>query len=525
MKREKKVPLTFRAWVSILCASARNAPPLLRLFEPWEASHAVPGGKRRSTPHHTVGFQESCMTDHSYDLVVLGGGPGGYTAAIRATQLGMRVGLVERERLGGICLNWGCIPTKALLRNAEIIAAVRNGADWGISVDGMKIDFPRVIQRSRAAADRLSKGVEFLMKKNSITVHAGYGRMVGKGQLEVKTAGGTDERLRAEHIVIATGARARSLPGVAIDRQRIISSTEAMTLPAIPQSMIVIGAGAIGVEFAHFYHTLGTKVTIVEMLPSILPLEDRELTKELARIFRKRGMEILTETTVQKIKPGQNDVVVSVKSPEGNKDLRADVALVAIGVQGNVENLGLEELGVAVERDKITVDRDYRTNIPGIYAIGDVVGPPWLAHVATAEGIHCVEAIAGKNPEPIDYSSIPGCTYCQPQVASIGLTEERAKELGKKIKVGKFPFRALGKAIAIGEIDGMVKLIFDAQYGELLGGHILGAEATEIIMELMIAKRHEATAESILRGVHAHPTMSEAIMEAAAAALGEPINI
>ena len=389
----------------------------------------------------------------------------------------------------------------------------------------MKIDFARVIQRSRAAADRLSKGVEFLMKKNKITVHPGYGRLTGKGRIEVKAKGVPDEIVRADHILIATGARPRSLPGIAIDRQRIISSTEAMTLPALPQSMIVIGAGAIGIEFAYFYQTLGTKVTVVEMLPSILPIEDRELTKELERIFRKRGMEVLTGTTVQKVKPGEKEVVVSVQTPEGNKDLRADVALVAIGVQGNVENLGLEELGVAVERDRIKVDRDYETNVPGVYAIGDVIGPPWLAHVASAEGIHCVEAIAGKNPEPIDYSSIPGCTYCQPQVASIGLTEEKAKELGKEVKIGKFPFRALGKAIAIGEIDGMVKLIFDAKYGELLGGHILGAEATEIIMELMIAKRHEATAESIMHGVHAHPTMSEAIMEAAAAALGEAINI
>ncbi len=465
------------------------------------------------------------MADHSYDLVVLGGGPGGYTAAIRAAQLGMRVGLVERDRLGGICLNWGCIPTKALLKNAELIAALRNGDEWGIKVEGMTVDFSRVIQRSRAAADRLSKGVEFLMKKNKITVHPGYGRLTGKGRIEVKAKDVRDTEVHADHILVATGARPRSLPGVAIDRQRIISSTEAMTLPALPQSLIVIGAGAIGIEFAYFYQTLGTKVTVVEMLPSILPIEDREITKELERIFRKRGMEILTGTTVQKVKPGEKDVAVTVQTPEGSRELHADVALVAIGVQGNVENLGLEELGVAVDRDRIKVDRDYKTNVPGVYAIGDVIGPPWLAHVASAEGIHCVEAIAGKNPDAIDYSSIPGCTYCQPQVASVGLTEEKARELGKEIRIGKFPFRALGKAIAIGEIDGMVKLIFDAKYGEILGGHILGAEATELIMEVMIAKRHEATAGSILHSVHAHPTMSEAIMEAAAAALGEAINI
>ena len=464
------------------------------------------------------------MAERSYDLVVLGSGPGGYTAAIRAAQLGMRVGIIERERLGGICLNWGCIPTKALLKNAELIAAFRNGSEWGISADGMKVDFKRVIERSRAAADRLSKGVDFLMKKNKIAVHYGYGRLTGSGRLEVK-AKDTIENLQASHILIATGARPRQLPGVAIDRQRVISSTEAMTLSTLPQSLIIIGAGAIGIEFAYFYHTLGTKVTVVEMMPGILPIEDRELTKELERIFRKRGMAILTGTKVQKVKPGEKGVAVTVETTDGSKELTADLALVAIGVQGNIENVGLEELGMKVDRDRITVDVDYRTNVSGVYAIGDVIGPPWLAHVASAEGIHCVEAIAGKHPEPIDYTSIPGCTYCQPQVASIGLTEEKARELGKDVKIGKFPLRALGKAIAIGEIDGMVKLIFDAKYGELLGGHILGAEATEMIMELMIAKRHEATAESILHGVHAHPTMSEAIMEASAAALGQAINI
>ncbi|MGA9118467.1 MAG: dihydrolipoyl dehydrogenase [Bacteroidota bacterium] len=465
------------------------------------------------------------MAESSFDLIVVGGGPGGYTAAIRAAQLGMRVALVERERLGGICLNWGCIPTKALLKNAELVAALKAGKEWGIEIEGMKIDFARVIQRSRSVADRLSKGVEFLMKKNKIEVRSGYGRLLGDGRVEVKAKDLPDEILRAKHVILATGARPRSLPGVALDRQRIITSTEAMTLRAIPQSMIVIGAGAIGIEFAYFYQTLGTKVTVVEMLPGILPVEDREITKELERIFRKRGMEILTGTSVQKVKAGKDGVTVNVQSEDGAKELLAEIALVAIGVQGNVENLGLEELGVAVEKDRIKVDTDYRTNIQGLYAIGDVIGPPWLAHVASAEGIHCVEAIAGKSPDPLDYSSIPGCTYCQPQVASIGLTEQKALELGKEIKVGKFPFRALGKAIAIGETDGMVKLIFDRQYGELLGAHILGPEATETIMELLIAKRHEATASSILHSVHAHPTLSEAVMEAAAAAEGEAINI
>jgi dihydrolipoamide dehydrogenase len=465
------------------------------------------------------------MADSSYDLIVIGGGPGGYTAAIRAAQLKMRVAVVERERLGGICLNWGCIPTKALLRNAELIAALKAGREWGIEIEGMKIDFPRVIQRSRAAADRLSKGVEFLMKKNRIDVRSGYGRLLGNGRVEVRTKETPDEILQAKHILVATGARPRSIAGVAIDRKRVITSTEAMTLAAIPASMIVIGAGAIGIEFAHFYQTLGTKVTVVEMMPGILPVEDREITKELERIFRKRGMEILTGTTVQKIKASAEGVTVNVWSEDTARDLQAELALVAIGVQGNVENLGLEEAGVAVEKDRIKTNQDYQTTVPGIHAIGDVIGPPWLAHVASAEGIHCVEAIAGLHPEPLDYSSIPGCTYCQPQVASIGLTEQKALDLGKDIKVGKFPYRALGKAIAIGETDGMVKLIFEKTYGELLGAHILGPEATETIMELLIAKRHEATASSILRAVHAHPTLSEAVMEAAAAAEGEAINI
>ncbi len=465
------------------------------------------------------------MTQKSYDVVVLGGGPGGYTAAIRAAQLGFSTGIIEADRLGGVCLNWGCIPTKALLKNAEILYQFKKASEWGIRYENLSFDFGKIIQRSRTISDKISKGVEFLMRKNKIDYMAGYGTLCGGNAIEVKPKEGATFKVSAKHIIVATGARARSLPGVTIDRKRIITSTEAMTLSEQPRTMIVIGAGAIGVEFAYFYNALGTKVTIVEMMPGILPIEDRELTKELEKSFKKQGIEILTETKVESAKASVSDVTVVVSGPEGKKDLKADVALMAIGVQGNVEGFGLEKVGVAVERNHIKVDKDYRTNVPGMYAIGDVIGPPWLAHVASAEGIHCVEAIKGLNPEPLDYSMIPGCTYCQPQVASVGLTEEKARAEGYDVKIGKFPFRPLGKAMAIGETEGMVKLIFDAKYGELLGAHILGSEATEMIAELVLAKKLEATGKSIFHTVHAHPTLSEAVMEAAAAAYGEAINI
>ncbi len=465
------------------------------------------------------------MADQSFDVVVVGGGPGGYTAAIRAAQLGQKTAIVERDRLGGICLNWGCIPTKALLRNAEIINALTNAEEWGITVQGMSIDFPRIIKRSRGIADRISKGVEFLMKKNKITYFAGSATIRNKGKIEIATEGRPGATISGRHVIVATGARARSVPGVTIDRKRVITSTEAMTLNSIPGSMAIIGAGAIGMEFAYFYSTLGTKVTVVEMMPRILPVEDAELTKELEKSFRKRGVEILTGTKVESVRSAEKGVTVTVSSGEGKKELDGDLALMAVGVQGNVEGFGLEELKVEVEKGHITVDADYRTNVPGIYAIGDVIGAPWLAHVASAEGIHCVEAIAGLKPEPLDYLSIPGCTYCQPQIASIGLTEAQAKAKGHELRIGKFPFRPLGKAIAMGETEGMVKLIFDAQYGELLGAHIMGAEATEMIAELVVAKKLETTGKALFHAVHAHPTMSEAIMEAAAAAYGEAINI
>ncbi len=465
------------------------------------------------------------MADQDFDVFVIGGGPGGYTTAIRSSQLGMKTGIVERDRLGGICLNWGCIPTKALLKNAEILQLFRKSEEWGISYDNLRFDFAKIVKRSRGVADRVSKGVEYLMKKNKIEVFSGFARLAGKGQVEIKAEGKEDRLVKARHIILATGARPRTLPGVAIDRKKVISSTEAMILAEQPKSMIIMGAGAIGIEFAYFYNALGTKVTVVEMMPGILPIEDRELTKLLESSLKKQGIEILTETKVESVKPRANDVAVTVTSSDGRKELTGDVALMAIGVQGNVENLGLEEAGVKVERSSIKVDQDYRTNLPGIYAIGDVIGPPWLAHVASAEGIHCVEAIAGKNPAPLDYSTIPGCTYCQPQLASIGLTEEKARAEGHELKIGRFPFRPLGKAAATGETEGMVKLIFDATYGELLGAHILGAEATEQIAELLIAKKLEATGQSIFQAVHAHPTLSEAIMEAAAQAYGEANNI
>ena len=465
------------------------------------------------------------MAEKNYDVVVLGGGPGGYTAAIRSAQLGMSTAIIERDRLGGICLNWGCIPTKALLKNAEILHTFKNADEWGISYDNLRFDFTKIIKRSRVVSERIVKGVEYLMRKNKIDHLVGFGTLLGSNKIEVNAEGKAAEKVTAKHIIVATGARPRSIPGVAIDRKRIISSTEAMNLSERPKSMIIVGAGAIGVEFAYFYNAIGTKVTVLEMMPGILPIEDRELTKLMESSLRKQGIEILTQTKVESIKQGPNDVSVVVSSPEDRKELKAEIALMAIGVQGNVEGFGLEGLGVVVERGHVKVDTDYRTNVKGIYAIGDVIGPPWLAHVASAEGIHCIDAIAGKGPSAIDYSSIPGCTYCQPQIASVGLTEEKAKEEGYELKVGRFPFRPLGKAVAIGETEGMVKLIFDAKYGELLGAHIMGSEATEMIHELVVAKRLETTGREIFHTVHAHPTLSEAVMEAAAAAYGEAINI
>jgi len=465
---------------------------------------------------------------NAFDLIVIGSGPGGYTAAVRASQLGMKTALVERDRLGGICLNWGCIPTKALLKNAEMLNLFRKSEEFGISHDNLRFDFSKIIQRSRGVADKSEKGVAFLMKKNNVTTFMGSAKLAGKGVVEVYDASQKlKETISALRILLATGARARALPGIAFDGTRVISSTEAMILKEVPKSLLIIGAGAIGVEFAYFYNALGTKVTLVEMMPRILPVEDQEIADLLARSFKKSGIQILTESKVSSLRVSGEGVEATIQNAKGESSaLKAELALMAVGVAGNVENLGLEQIGVKVEKAYIPVDGNFQTNVPGIYAIGDVIGPPWLAHVASAEAISAVEGMAGlKERMKVDYDNIPGCTYCQPQVASIGLTEQKAREKGYELKIGKFPFSASGKGRAIGETEGLVKLIFDAKYGELLGAHILGSEATEMIAELGIAKNLEATYEEILKTVHAHPTLSEAVMEAAAGAAGEAINI
>jgi dihydrolipoamide dehydrogenase len=465
---------------------------------------------------------------NSFDLIVIGSGPGGYVAAIRASQLGMKTAIVERDRLGGVCLNWGCIPTKALLKNAEIYRLFQKSEEFGISHDNLRFDFPKIVERSRAVADKSAKGVAFLMKKNNITVFTGSGKLAGKNSIGVYDGDQKlKETLTASRIMIATGARAKSLPGIALDGRRVISSTEAMILKELPKTMIIIGAGAIGVEFAYFYNAFGTAVTLVEMMPAILPIEDQEISEHLARSFKKSGIQILTQSKVSSLKAGSEGVEAAIQTAKGDSTmLKADVALMAVGVTGNAEGLGLEAAGVKVEKGHIPVNSDFQTNIPSIYAIGDVIGPPWLAHVASAEGISAVEGMAGLEERmKVTYDDIPGCTYCQPQVASVGLTEQKAREKGYQVKIGRFPFSASGKARATGETEGLVKLVFDARYGELLGAHILGSEATEMIAELGLAKNLEATYQEILKTVHAHPTLSEAIMEAAADAAGEAINL
>jgi dihydrolipoamide dehydrogenase len=467
------------------------------------------------------------MAEQSFDVVVIGGGPGGYIAAIRAAQLKQTVACVERDRLGGICLNWGCIPTKALLKNAEYINFLNHAADYGFGVKDVKVDFPKVIGRSRAVAEKMSKGVEFLFKKNKITRFAGSGFIAKPGVVQVKDAAGkVTDTITAKSIIVATGARARMIPGIEVDRKKIITSTEAMVVEKAPSSIVIIGAGAIGVEFAYFFRAFGSQVTIVEMMADLLPIEDADVSKELARSFRKAGIETLTETKVKSAKAtgAGVEVVVELKSGEV-KTLKADLALNAVGVQGNVENLGLEQLGVTMDRSFIKVDKFMQTNVKGIYAIGDVNGPPWLAHVASAEGVVAAERIAGHATDGMDYTNIPGCTYCQPQVASVGLTERKARELGHELKIGKFPFTANGKANGTGETAGFVKLIFDAKYGELLGAHIIGSEATEMIAEMALARALEATAETIMHTVHAHPTFSEAVKGAAEDAYGMALDI
>ena len=466
--------------------------------------------------------------EKTFEIAVLGGGPGGYVAAIRAAQLGFKTVVIDKENLGGICLNWGCIPTKALLKSAEYFDIVKNhSSEFGIEVQSVSFDFNKIIKRSRDISDRITKNVEMLIKKNKVERIRGFGKLVSKNKIEIyDNEGKLIEEIISDKIIIATGARPKTFPFIPIDKKNIITSKEAMTLEEVPKELIVIGAGAIGVEFAYFYSVLGSKVTIIEMLENILPIEDKEVSETLEKSFKKRGINILTKTKVIRVEVKNSYVNVFVEKDGKQIELKADKVLSAIGVTGNIEGFGLEELGIETDRGHIKVDKsNYQTNIPNIYAIGDVIGAPWLAHVASAEAIHCVETIKGLHVEPIDYNSIPGCTYCNPQVASVGLTESKAKELGYDIKIGKFPFMASGKAFATGDRDGFVKLIFDAKYGELLGAHIIGHDATELISEVTIAKNLEATYESIVKTVHAHPTLSESIMEASANAYGESIHI
>ncbi|MBK8380648.1 MAG: dihydrolipoyl dehydrogenase [Ignavibacteria bacterium] len=460
-----------------------------------------------------------------FDVIVIGSGPGGYTTAIRASQLGFKTGIIERDRLGGICLNWGCIPTKALLKNAELMNGMKHLSDFGITYDNLKFDFEKIIARSRGVADVSEKGVRYLMKKNKIEVIEGTAYINKNKTLTITDKSGKEiEKVTAKHIIIATGARARTLGNLKFDEKKILSSTGAMTAKELPKKMTIVGSGAIGAEFAYFYNAFGTEVTIIEMLPSILPIEDKDSSDIVAREFKKSGIKILTDTKTESVEIKGNKVITKVTG-KNNEEIESDVVLIAIGVLGNVENLGLEELGVTVEKGSIKVDKDYKTNIEGIYAIGDVNGPPWLAHVASSEGINCIEKIKGMHVPDIDYNTIPGCTYCQPQVASVGLTEKKAIEQGYEINVGKFPFSASGKSRAMGETVGMIKVIFDKKYDELLGAHIVGVEATELITEFVLAKSLEATHEQILKTVHAHPTLSEANMEAVGVAYNEAINI
>jgi len=463
-----------------------------------------------------------------YDLIVLGGGPGGYVAAIRAGQLKLKTAIIDKDNLGGVCLNWGCIPTKSLLKNAEMYDNLNNHAsDFGISFSDLKFDFTKIIKRSRDISDRITKNVEMLVKKNKVERYRGFGKLTSRNTIDIlDKVGNVAETVTAKHIIIATGASPRILPNIPVDHKNIITSTEAMSLPEQPKELIIIGAGAIGIEFAYFYSVLGTKVTVIEMLDNILPIEDKEVSELLEKNFKKRGITIQTKTSVEKAEVKGKKVEVTINRNGEKSVISADKVLSAIGVSGNISGFGLEELGVEIYKNHIKVDKTtYKTNIEGIYAIGDVIGPPWLAHVASAEGIHCVEVIAGHHPVPVDYDNIPGCTYCQPQVASIGMTEQKAREAGHELKIGKFPFMASGKAFAIGEREGFVKLIFDAKYNELLGAHIIGSEATELIAELGLARSLEATGETIIKTVHAHPTLSESIMEAAANAYGESIHI
>jgi dihydrolipoamide dehydrogenase len=464
----------------------------------------------------------------NFDLIMIGSGPGGYVAAIRAAQLGMKVGVVEKESLGGICLNWGCIPTKALLKSAQVFEYIQHAGDYGISVGNAQADFGRMIGRSRDVANGMSKGIQFLFRKNKITIIDGTGKLTADKKVSVTDASGKVSTYEAAHIILATGGRAKQLPNLPIDGTKIIEYRKAMSLEKQPARMVVVGAGAIGVEFAYFYNSIGTEVTVVEFMEQgLVPREDPEVSKELTKIYKKKGIQVLANTSVESVDTKGSTCKVTTKNRKDGKVevIECDVVLSAAGVTPNTENIGLEELGIATDRGLVVVDEYYRTNVPGVYAIGDIVPGQALAHVASAEGIICVENIAGMNPEPIDYNNIPSCTYCSPEIASVGFTEQAAKEAGYEIKVGKFPFSASGKASAAGAKEGFVKVIFDAQYGEFLGAHMIGANVTEMIAEVVASRKLETTGHEIIKTVHPHPTMSEAIMEAAAAAYDEVIHL
>jgi dihydrolipoamide dehydrogenase len=461
----------------------------------------------------------------AYDVIVLGSGPGGYPAAIRASQLGKKVAIVEKELLGGICLNWGCIPTKALLKSAQVYEYAKHAADYGINVTNPTQNFSGVISRSRGVADKMSKGVQYLMKKNKIDVIMGYGKFLAPGKLEVTAADNTKQVLEAKNIIIATGGRARQLPAIPIDGKKIVGYREAMVLPTQPKSMIVVGSGAIGIEFAYFYNSMGCKVTVVEFLPRIVPVEDEDISKELEKQYKKQGIEILTNSEVLSVDTSGAGVKAKIKTPTGDITLEADIVLSAVGVVANIENIGLEALGIKTEKGKIVVNADQQTNVAGIFAIGDCTPGQALAHVATREGINAAEFIGGGHPDHIDYNNIPGCTYCTPEIASVGYTEKGAKDAGYEIKVGKFPFIASGKATASGATEGFVKVIYDAKYGEFLGCHMIGLNVTDLIAEAVVARKLETTAHEILNAIHPHPTMSEALKEATAVAYGEATDI
>ena len=462
----------------------------------------------------------------NFDLLVIGSGPGGYVAAIRASQLGLKTAVVERESLGGICLNWGCIPTKALLKSAQVFDYLQHASEYGIKIDGSaEPDFKKMVERSRTVADGMSKGVQFLFKKNKIETISGTGRLKAPGVVVVTDPDGKESEVKADHIILATGARSKELPNLKQDGKKVIGYRQAMTLPSRPASMVVVGSGAIGSEFAYFYNSIGTEVTLVEFLPNVVPLEDEEVSKQLERSFKKAKMKVMTSSSVESVDTSGDLCKVKIKTPKGEEEVEAEIVLSAVGITPNLENIGLEELGVELENGKVKVDPYYRTNVKGLYAIGDIVSGPALAHVASAEGITCVEKIAGHSPQPLDYGNIPACTYTSPEVASVGMTEKAAREAGYDIKVGKFPYTASGKASAAGAKEGFVKLVFDEKYGELLGAHLIGANVTEMIAELVVARKLETTGEEIIKAVHPHPTMSEAVMEAAAAAYGEVIHI